>query len=647
MPDISIVIVNYNVSAFLQQCLYSVQKSSVQDIDVEVFVVDNNSIDNSVELVKENFPDVKLIANTDNKGFAYACNQAIRQSTGKYVLLLNPDTIIREDSLKLCKQFMDNNKDVGALGVKMINGKGKFLPESKRSLPNAKSSFYKIFGLSALFPKSKKFGQYQLKYLDKDEIHSIEVLSGAYMFIRKSVLDEIGLLDENFFMYGEDIDLSYRIIKAGYKNIYFPKTTIIHYKGKSTKKASIKYVKVFYNAMLIFANKHYTGKKQLIFRLFINLAIYFRAFLALLQRLFQAIYLPVLDFSAIYLIYRMLIPVWENYKFAATEVYSDVFTNIFIPVYIIIWQISIVYQTKYRLNAKLRDLIKAILTGTLVILLLYSLLPESYRYSRVLIIFGMFFSLTATIINRTLIRLLIYGDKHIFSSAAQKALIITDKEQTKSANNHHKQLSKHYIICNSIIFSKTDKYTNQLHENIKLHKIETIIFLMNNLSYSDIIDTITNISDKNLEFKIMLNENASLIGEQSVVDIGKIPYLKLNPISRPINKFKKRVLDYLISFMFFILYPILLITNNERNLFNSIWQVISGKKTWVSYAKEVNITDNQLPKLKTGIFEVCNTNNNENYTVLEINKIYAQNYSAIKDIIIIFKSLKKTNSNTK
>ncbi len=646
MPDISIVIVNYNVSAFLQQCLYSVQKASVQDIDVEVFVVDNNSIDNSVELVKENFPDVKLIANSDNKGFAYACNQAIRRSTGKYVLLLNPDTVIREDSLKLCKQFMDNNKDVGALGVKMINGKGKFLPESKRSLPNAKSSFYKIFGLSTLFPKSKKFGQYQLKYLDKDKIHSIEVLSGAYMFIRKSVLDEIGLLDETFFMYGEDIDLSYRIIKAGYKNIYFPKTTIIHYKGKSTKKASVKYVRVFYNAMLIFANKHYTGKKQFIFRMFISFAIYFRAFLAILQRFFQVIYLPILDFGIMFFVYMMLIPVWESYKFSTTEVYSNVFTHIFVPIYIVIWQISILYNTKYRLNSKLRDLVKAILAGTIVILILYSLLPESYRYSRILIIFGMLLSLTVTAVNRILIRLLIYRDKRIFSSTANKALIITDKEQGSYVVNHN-QLSKHYIICNTIIFSKTDKYTNQLHENIKLHKIETIIFLMNNLSYSNIIDTITKISDKNLEFKIMLNENASLIGEQSVIDIGKVPYLKISPISKPINKLKKRLFDYFVSVLFLILLPILLLTTNIKNLFSSIWQVISGKKTWVSYSKKINATDNQLPELKTGIFEVCNFNNNKNYTILEINKIYAQNYSVIKDIIIIFKSLKQTNSNTK
>jgi GT2 family glycosyltransferase len=249
---LSVVIVNYNVMHFLEQCLNSVRKA-VKNIESEVFVVDNNSVDGSVKMVREKFPEVNLIVNPDNRGFSKANNQAIKIAKGEYVLLLNPDTVVEDDTFEKIIKFMDAHEDAGGLGVKMVDGKGKFLPESKRGLPTPAVAFYKIFGLSKLFPKSKIFGQYHLTYLNNDEIHEVDVLSGAFMLIRKPLLDKIGGLDESYFMYGEDIDLSYRITKEGYKNYYFPKTRIIHYKGESTKKSSINYVLVFYQAMIIFA----------------------------------------------------------------------------------------------------------------------------------------------------------------------------------------------------------------------------------------------------------------------------------------------------------------------------------------------------------------------------------------------------------
>ncbi|MCG8698987.1 MAG: glycosyltransferase family 2 protein, partial [Bacteroidales bacterium] len=203
--DLSIIIVNYNVKHFLEQCLHSVNKA-IKGIKAEVFVVDNNSVDGSNQMVTEKFPGFKLIANKDNRGFSTANNQAISIAKGRYILLLNPDTIVTEDTFTKCIQFMDATPDAGALGVKMIDGKGNFLPESKRSLPTPGVAFYKIFGLSALFPKSKIFGKYHLGYLDKNQTHKVDVLAGAYMFMRKEALEKTGFLDETFFMYGEDID---------------------------------------------------------------------------------------------------------------------------------------------------------------------------------------------------------------------------------------------------------------------------------------------------------------------------------------------------------------------------------------------------------------------------------------------------------
>ena len=232
---LSIIIVNYNVKYFLEQCLQSIELAS-KKIKKEVLIVDNNSTDGSSLMVRKKFPKFKLIENKKNVGFSKANNQAIKKAKGKYILLLNPDTILEEDTLKKCLDFFKIKKSAGGVGVKMIDGNGNFLPESKRSFPSPTIAFYKIFGLSFLFPKSKKFGKYHLGFLDKNKVHEVDVLSGAFFMTKKSILNKVGLLDENFFMYGEDIDISYRIKLAGFKNFYFPKTRIIHYKGESTKK---------------------------------------------------------------------------------------------------------------------------------------------------------------------------------------------------------------------------------------------------------------------------------------------------------------------------------------------------------------------------------------------------------------------------
>ncbi|MFT3738294.1 MAG: glycosyltransferase family 2 protein [Breznakibacter sp.] len=279
MPQISIVIVNYNVKHFLELCLHSVREASRQ-FEVEVLVVDNNSHDGSCDMLRKFFPEVKLVANADNLGFGKANNQAIRMAEGQFVLLLNPDTIITERTLADCSEFMRLHPDAGALGVHMVSGDGNYLRESKRALPTPKVAFFKMSGMANLFPRSKIFAKYHLGYLSKDSTHAVEILSGAFMFIRKKVLDEIGLFDEQFFMYGEDIDLSYRIILGGYGNYYLGGTRIIHFKGESTKKGSLNYVVVFYKAMEIFARKHFTGKRVSPMRLLIEMAIWLRAFLS-------------------------------------------------------------------------------------------------------------------------------------------------------------------------------------------------------------------------------------------------------------------------------------------------------------------------------------------------------------------------------
>ena len=268
---LSVVIVNYNVKEELTFCLSSVQQA-LQDIEGEVFVVDNHSADGSCDVIKTLFPWVTLIENAENLGFARANNIAIKKSCGEYVLLLNPDTVVEQDTFSKMLAFMDEHDNCGGLGVKMLDAQGTFLPESKRGIPTPWVAFCKLFGLYKLFPKSEKCNRYYLSNISQDSVAEVEILAGACMLLRKSVLDEVGLLDETYFLYGEDVDISYRILQAGYKNYYFPETSIIHLKGASTKKLEVKSVREFYRSMEIFCERHFTEYNRL-FLLFVKLGI--------------------------------------------------------------------------------------------------------------------------------------------------------------------------------------------------------------------------------------------------------------------------------------------------------------------------------------------------------------------------------------
>ena len=274
---LSVIIVNYKVKHYLEQCLRSVAEAS-RGIAVEVIVVDNASGDGSVEYLRERFPDVTIIASEENLGFARANNLAICNSHGQYVLLLNPDTIVAEETFRDFITFMDSTPDAGGCGAYMLHTDGSFAPESRRGLPTPFVAFCKMSGIASLFPKSRTFGRYYMGYLNENEVNRIEIMSGAFMFLRRDALDKAGLLDEDFFMYGEDIDLSYRILKAGYNNYFLP-SRILHYKGESTVKSSYRYVHTFYRAMELFFNKHY-AHYSILLSLPIKLAIWGRAMLA-------------------------------------------------------------------------------------------------------------------------------------------------------------------------------------------------------------------------------------------------------------------------------------------------------------------------------------------------------------------------------
>lgn len=274
---LSVVIVNYNVKYFLEQCLHSLEQAAA-GIDHEVIVVDNASTDGSTEYITARFKNIKWMACRENNGFSKGNNIAIAHAKGKYILMLNPDTIVTREAIEGCIEFMDTHSDAGACGVYMLRTDGTFAPESRRGLPTPFVAFCKMSGLARLFPQSRTFGRYYMQYLDNNRVNPIEIISGAYMMLRHDTIEKTGTLDENFFMYGEDIDLSYRILKQGYRNYYIPQR-ILHYKGESTNKSSYRYVHTFYRAMQLFFKKHYSHYSMVV-SLPINIAIWTRAMLA-------------------------------------------------------------------------------------------------------------------------------------------------------------------------------------------------------------------------------------------------------------------------------------------------------------------------------------------------------------------------------
>ncbi len=296
--DVSVVIVNYNVREFLVQALRSLQHA-VRDLEAETWVVDNNSIDDSVAAVREMFPDVHVIANRENVGFGRANNQAIRQARGEFIFILNPDTIVQEDTLSHFVAFMRAHRDCGAAGCRILNPDGSFAPESRRSFPTPSTAFYRMTGLARLFPKSRTFGRYNMTFIPETEACEVDALSGSCMMVRRRALDEAGLFDEEFFMYGEDLDLCFRIQEAGWTIRYTPGTQIIHYKGESTRKGEVRYVKLFYGAMLLFIEKHLEpeGRRHRLRTLtfFLRLGIVLRAALTLGGNVTRRIRWPMLD----------------------------------------------------------------------------------------------------------------------------------------------------------------------------------------------------------------------------------------------------------------------------------------------------------------------------------------------------------------
>ena len=631
--DLSVIIVSYNVRAFLEKCLVSVYKA-LGDIESEVLVVDNSSIDDTVAMVGNQFPDVRLIANDKNVGFSKANNIALREAKGRYVLLLNPDTVVSEDTFRKCIAFMDENEDAGVVGVKMYDGTGTYLPESKRGLPSPMASFFKLTGLNSWFPKSNFINHYYLGGLDRDEINEVDVLTGAFMFMSKRALDKVGLLDETFFMYGEDIDLSYRFQKAGYKNYYLPTTSIIHYKGESTRRSSMVYVRTFYNAMRIFVAKHYSGPRGFFVRQMLNIGIYMRGILSGLHRFFKSTLIPLMDLVLIAGSILVVTNLWSRYFFHDEEHFDANFYKVNLPLYTITWFVSVFLAAGNRPDRRPFRIVLSIIAGTGVILLIYSLLDTSLRSSRAVIL------LSALVVSFVLSLWALVLQKLFGSSRGGIVGIVGSGAESERIMELLNRLNPKAKLAGVISTESAPQAVehigsvDQLPRIVAQYRINELIFAARDLEFGEISRWMAQLGP-GVRYKIASEDSSALVGSDSKTQATSLYTTEVRySIDDHMQRRNKRLLDLAFALLMCICFPVLMLFRQGRALLKSSVQVIGGKKTWVSY----NTTDdklNELPQVKPGVFEISMRRSGADRQSREthmLNYLYAREYSIWRDL---------------
>ena len=649
MIQLSIVIVNYNVKHFLIKCLESIERADKSNFNLEVIVVDNASIDGSVAAVKHKFPKIKIIESESNLGFSKANNLGFNIAKGDYILALNPDTIIQEDTLIKCLEFMAQNPDCGVMGVKMIDGSGNYLPESKRGKPDLWNSLCKFSGLTALFPKNAIFSGYYMGHLDENKIQKVEVLCGAFMFFRSQTLKEMEGFDEDYFMYGEDIDLSQKIIKAGWNVVYFPETRIIHFKGESTKKTSLNYIRSFYSAMSIYVGKNYHGWQGNLMKALIKLSIFFSAILSFIKNNFLS-HLPILIDG--FLSWLFIVGTgkwWAAWYFGNKDYYenSAAYFNSIGSVFF--WMIALWFFGHYDKNWKMKRQLTGIGVGTLAILLIYALLPTSLRTSRALIFIGTITVFFVSSITR------IFGKKLKFllsKNGSNSRYIVVANEP--NANRISKTISDGDSSAQvvGVIFPALKPINldpfflsslSDLHKVVKTMRIDNIVFSNDDLSLQQILDLMVH-SDKDVKCYITGGDVDTVLSSQNKNSKGTFLHAESNyKLSQGLYLRIKRTFDLTVSLFFILFFPVLYFFSIYKNkIFPSIFDVATGRKTWVGY--NLNNTAGFLPEIAQGVISIDGLVGNYRYypiitDTIQANTYYARNYSVWLDIFLLYQQI--------
>ena len=639
MADISVVIVNYNVKDLAENCISSVYKANNEKYDIEIFFVDNNSIDGSVEYISEKFPGINVISNGRNIGFSKANNIALRKAKGKYILILNPDTLLEEGTFEKLIAFTENNQNTGAVTSKLILANGKLDSACRRSFPTPSVAIPRILGLSKLFPSSKIFGKYNLTYLDENKTYEVDAICGAFMFIPKKILDESGLFDEDYFMYGEDLDLCFRIKKKGYRIFYYPEITTIHFKGESTKKTNLSYVNNFYGAMKIFVRKNFSGAPRLLSS-FLQIGIYARSAASYTKRFFRYLLYPLIDILLLYL--SMILSV--NLRF---ETFPNREYMIIISVYVLVWLslllIQGLYSKKYFLS--LRKTFNAILVGFFINSSITYFFKE-YAFSRGVILASTGFAIFLLLFWRATLRFYIFFvSKNILLNKIN--LLIVGKEKI-SQNTEDKLNSKYNILHFDEITNR--KNIASLEEIIQIRKIDEVVFTGDYFSNQEILNLMWELRNRNVKFKIFPSGKELILSKLNSSSLDEINLIEIEyNINNKLNIFLKRLFDVVLSFIMLVsVYPVMLFMKNILKTdfsrkFSKLFllpEVFKGNYSFVGYPTWI-ISENKNYTGKRGLTGFIQLNNYPGMSEEEMenfNLFYAKNQSLLLDTEILLKT---------
>ncbi|MCF7885393.1 MAG: glycosyltransferase [Candidatus Marinimicrobia bacterium] len=685
--DISVIIVSYNVKEFLQQSLLSLKKT-LKNLDSEIIVVDNASVDGSARIVKNEFPEINLIENERNSGFAKACNQGLEIAQGKYLLLLNPDTLLQEDTVPTMIRFFENHPEAGAAGCKILNADGTLQKACRRSFPTPSVAIPKMLGLSRFFPKNKLFGKYNLTYKDPDELTEVDAVSGSFLMLRKEVYKKIGGLDEDYFMYGEDLDFCYRIKDAGWKIYYVPDTQIVHYKGESAKLASFDNLIVFYKAMGIFVNKHFSKGAYFFIDIFLKLGIVMRGFLSLISQAVRKYFIPFIDALAVFS------SILATHFLQTTPLPSSQTLISMILFYLLLW-LGVGYTVglydKRVLSysrasvAAIIGLIISFLANNVFYDMIYSPKYINYCFLVIALLIPGWRIILLVLQRRKIIPL---KSKLMRSLLLRRTILIGSGEETrriaKKMQTHIEHgfeilgfVDKNYNVdrINGFPFLGSIKNLNEI---VRIYKATELIFTTDQFDNEDILNILDQVRKERVEARIVPRNLDFILGKSSVEKIEDIPLIEVDyNIFYFSNQFFKRIFDIIVSFLggvlfspFVFLYVFFtggklkrqkFITWQEKSFtgfvfkrrngkkyrknlhrFPLIWSVFKGDMSMVG--SELLTADKRKRKLHykpgiTGLFQVQGNHEPDEVDKQNYEHYYMRNYSLFLDIEILLKAL--------
>ena len=523
----------------------------------------------------------------------------------------------------------------------MVDGAGRFLPESKRGLPVPWVAFTKAFGLARLFPRSPRFNAYHQGHLGEFEVNKVGVLAGAFLWVRSKAIEDVGLLDEAFFMYGEDIDWSYRITQGGYDNYYFPQTSIIHYKGESTKRGSLNYVRVFYNAMIIFAKKHFVGGQARSLVWLMQTAVYVRAVLTVLGNLWRGLRFPLLDAMGIYLGLRAIKYLWAEYHFQDPNYFSETVDYLHFPAYTLLWVLSVFLGGGYERPYDLGRLLKSLSFGTLALLAVYGLLPNTLRPSRALLLLGAAWAATWMLLVRATVHLISYGDLDFTSDDLPRLLIVGSEAESDRALSllQRAGASRNYLgriaPPGEEVGPRAAGSASRLLDLVSLYRADELLFCSRDILNADIQTWMSELGPR-YAYRTLPEGSSSIIGSQGKNTQGTLYTIDARwAITEPSNRRAKWLLDKGVAVLLLLSWPLhVFFTARGPFRLQNIWRVLTGAATWVGYVPTGQNT--LLPSLPPGIVSPARGNTDLDPTTLRhLNLYYAKDYTVWWDLSLL------------